>query len=623
MMRTPTLATRAQPTATSTHEHFATLCKVLAGEAKLRERWSGQERHVVLDTHFDDGARFLATWRLWLDDPQRPQCLHYLAIENQPYDLQALAVLHAHWPQVGEQSQHLRDAWPLPLAGFHRISLADGAICLTLILGELATCIPQIDTQIDTFLFDAGATAQIGQQSSSRLLVNCGRIAAKDAQLYADKSLPDDQALWRNSGFQFDPSENARLAGFAPRWQVAIKRSIAPDQRHVIVIGAGLAGSTVAQRLCARDWRVSLIERHARPAQEASGNHAGIFMPVLAKDENPGVRLTRVAYLYALRLWKGIGGVGQAFAGESCGVLQLARDASRTGAAQHIVNAQHLPPQFAQWLDADAIARMLDVESDEGGWLFPQGGWLNPAGVCRAMLNACADKLDARFGIAIARIERIGGLWQVFDANDTLIVSAPTLIFANGACATHFVQAADLPLMRIRGQVTHVPAERLPQLPVVLCREGYLTRPHDGLCSLGASYDIDDDDSSLRASSQQENLQRLDQLLPRQSQGLGDLPLSGRVGFRCVSPDRLPLVGALPEPLACAKFRGERLRDVPRLPGLYGALAYASRGLIWAPLAAEILAAQICGEPLPIERDLLATLDPARFFLADHRRQLR
>lgn len=628
-MPTPTLPTRTQADKPYPPERYAAIGCALVEEAKLLERWRMQYRHIVFDTHFDDGARFLATWRLWLDDPQRSACLHYLAVENHPYDVQTLASLHANLPQVTEQSQQLRDAWPLPLSGFHRIWFAEGAVCLTLIFGELANCMTQIDAQVDTFLFDAMAVAQLDMHTSSRLPITGGRLAAKDALLYADSQLPTDPSVWRNSGFQCDPTISTHVARFAPRWTLPVVSIATREQRHAIVIGAGLAGTTIAQRLCARDWRVTLLEAHAEAAQEASGNHAGIFMPVLAKDDNPGARLTRAAFLYALRLWQNLGGVGQAFAGEMCGGLQMARDLSRVQTAQDIASDQHLPPQFAQWLDADAIARMPGMMSvasamstGEGAWLFPRGGWLHPAGVCRAMLAACANKLDARYDIVVTHIERVGDAWQVFDG-DKLLASAPTLILANGAGACQFAQAADLPLSRIRGQVTHVPAEHLPSLPVVLCREGYLTRPHDGICSLGASYDIDDDEATLRMSSQQQNLQRLDQLLFNQSQHLNDLPLSGRVGFRCVSPDRLPLVGALSDPSACANFRGERLRDVPRLPGLYGALAYASRGLIWAPLAAEILAAQICGEPMPIERDLLVTLDPARFFLAEHRRKSR
>jgi tRNA 5-methylaminomethyl-2-thiouridine biosynthesis bifunctional protein len=47
--------------------------------------------------------------------------------------------------------------------------------------------------------------------------------------------------------------------------------------------------------------------------------------------------------------------------------------------------------------------------------------------------------------------------------------------------------------------------------------------------------------------------------------------------------------------------------------GLFGALAYGSRGLLWAGLAGEIIASMLEGEPLPIERKLAAALDPGRF----------
>jgi tRNA 5-methylaminomethyl-2-thiouridine biosynthesis bifunctional protein len=68
--------------------------------------------------------------------------------------------------------------------------------------------------------------------------------------------------------------------------------------------------------------------------------------------------------------------------------------------------------------------------------------------------------------------------------------------------------------------------------------------------------------------------------------------------------------------------REAKLKDLARFPGLYSLLGYASRGLIWAPLAAEFLASQLNGEPLPIEADLAAALDPARFLLKKQRRNM-
>ncbi len=165
--------------------------------------------------------------------------------------------------------------------------------------------------------------------------------------------------------------------------------------------------------------------------------------------------------------------------------------------------------------------------------------------------------------------------------------------------------------------MTHLAEGLAPALPFVLCREAYLTPASGGLHSLGASYD-DDGDPALRADSQRDNLDKIRALLGDPAIGAG-APLQGRVGFRSVAPDRLPLVGALPETAPGGRL--ERLRDVPRQSGLYGLLGYASRGLIWAPLAAELLAAQLDGEPLPLERELVESLDPARFVLRERRRK--
>jgi tRNA 5-methylaminomethyl-2-thiouridine biosynthesis bifunctional protein len=206
----------------------------------------------------------------------------------------------------------------------------------------------------------------------------------------------------------------------------------------------------------------------------------------------------------------------------------------------------------------------------------------------------------------------------VSDGAGALIAEAPVVIIACGTSATGFPQTQYLPLAAVRGQVTHLPAAALPRLSMVLCGDAYLTRPVGGICSVGASYDFDDDPLP-RQTSQEENLERLARMLPHAA-GLRELPLAGRVGFRCVAPDRLPLAGALPDYDAAEAASGTRLRDVPRLPGAHALLGYGSRGLIWAPFAAELLASSLDGEPLPIETTLAAALDPARFLLKAHRR---
>jgi tRNA 5-methylaminomethyl-2-thiouridine biosynthesis bifunctional protein len=296
-------------------------------------------------------------------------------------------------------------------------------------------------------------------------------------------------------------------------------------------------------------------------------------------------------------------------------VLQLARDAAHAAASRAIAGEQRLPPEFARWLEVDAAETLLGRPAPDGAWLFPQGGWARPGSVCEAMLAACGERLAQRFGVGSITLERGDGTWRVRGEDGAAIAEAPVVVLALGAGAASIAQAAQLPLVRMRGQVTHVPADLLPPLPFVLCREAYLTPAAHGMRCAGATYDLDFD-PALRASSQRENLERLRALLS-DPQAVPELALQGRVGFRCVAPDRLPLVGRLPDFRAAGAT--ERLRDVPRHPGLHSLLGYASRGLIWAPLAAELLAAQLEGEPLPLEAGLVDALDPARFVLRARR----
>ncbi len=89
------------------------------------------------------------------------------------------------------------------------------------------------------------------------------------------------------------------------------------------------------------------------------------------------------------------------------------------------------------------------------------------------------------------------------------------------------------------------------------------------------------------------------------------------MGWRSLVPDRLPIVGALPA--AMPERRAEQARFWPRQPGLMVLGALASRGITWATLCAELVAAQLTGAPWPVESSLADALDPARFAAKAHR----
>jgi tRNA 5-methylaminomethyl-2-thiouridine biosynthesis bifunctional protein len=548
--------------------------------------WRSRERYTIFDSAYGDGAQFRAVLRAWRADPLRPARLHYIALGG------------------------------APLPGFRRIPQPERAVTLDLLSAPIDAALAQLDARLDAIFLHGLA----GQGSGfARALA---RLAAPGAMLEA-RGLGDIQAhTLGGAGFACSTDAHGAIhAVFTSRRPPSPWARKAEPERRAIVLGAGLAGAAACERLCARGWQVTLVERHPEAAAEASGNQAGIFMPLLSRDDNIMTRLSRAAYLYALDYWAGLGGVGEGgiIAGAQCGVLQLARDAAHAQVQRAIARAHAYPVSFAEWFDPVEASALAGVPAPDGAWLFPQAGWARPASACDAMLAACGAGLTRRFGAGSVTLERREGEWTALGPDGALVARAPVVIVANGAGALHLAQTSDLPLAAVRGQVTHMAAGALPALARVLCREAYLTPAVNGWHSLGASYDTDGD-PQLRAASQHENLEKIRSLLGEPGIGV-DAPLAGRVGFRCVAPDRLPLVGALPVgDGGDGGGRAERLRDIARQPGLYGLLGYASRGLCWAPLAAELLASSLDGDALPLEAELATALDPARFLLRARRR---
>jgi tRNA 5-methylaminomethyl-2-thiouridine biosynthesis bifunctional protein len=198
------------------------------------------------------------------------------------------------------------------------------------------------------------------------------------------------------------------------------------------------------------------------------------------------------------------------------------------------------------------------------------------------------------------------------------------VIVASAHDAARIAGLRHAPTRSIRGQLTLLPAGTVqPSLQMPVIGEGYAVPLADDVTLTGATYELDDPDTSLRAAGHLENLERVALMLPAfagvVARAQSSEALTGRVAFRCVTSDRMPMIGQLADE-AQATRDAQRLRgawplDLPRTDGLYCAFAYGSRGLVWAALGAELIASQLEGEPWPLERDLAEDIDPARFLL--------
>jgi tRNA 5-methylaminomethyl-2-thiouridine biosynthesis bifunctional protein len=598
----------------------------------LPQRWQGQPRFTVLETGFGLGNNFLATWDAWRADTRRCARLHYVAIDLHPPRLDDLHRAHAHSP-LPALAAELMAAWPPLSPDLHTLHLDGGRVLLQLAWGDAAQWLPQLMLEADAFYLDGFAPSCNEALWSAQVFKALGRLAAPGATAATWSVARPVRDGLRSAGFEVERAPGfaykpemtrARYAPvFVPRRAAGhpMSAQVAPDApRSALVIGAGLAGAACAQALAAAGWRCTVLERHAEPACETSGNRGGLFHGVVNGQDGPHARFNRAAALLARRTYAPLIAAGR-IPGQLDGLLRLAGADADLAAMQALLAAQGLPPDYLQALDARAAGELSGLPLQEPAWFYPGGGWLQPGALVRHWLQQ--PGIHLRGGVHVQALRPSGMGWSALDAGGQEIAQASAVVLANAGetCTllkTAQGQAPDWPLGQQRGQVSILPAGTPGLLPPrrPVAGGGYALTLLDGDVVCGATASLQDPDATLRAEDQQFNLQRLRHL--GMDVDARDVPLSGRVGWRTLADDRLPVVGAVPLPDATA----QRVRELPRVPGLFVCTALASRGIGWAPLLGELIAAWAGGGPFPLEAELVEAVDPARFNVRRARRKV-
>jgi tRNA 5-methylaminomethyl-2-thiouridine biosynthesis bifunctional protein len=303
---------------------------VFLGGNALPGRWQGRERFVILETGFGLGLNFLASWAAWQQDPGRCGRLHFVSFERHPLCAEDLRQVHRHWPELAPLSDELLRQWPALTPGIHRLWLNDDRVVLTLYFGDAVTGLGNVDVRADAFFLDGFAPAKNPELWSERVCHQLAALAAPDATL----------ATWSVSAqvlrhLNYAHFSLEKTPGFGRRREmltghydgrVEATPAAASDDRRAIVLGAGMAGTSIAHRLARLGWQVEVIDAADGPAMGASGNLAGVLRPLPSLDDNRLARLTRAGALVGRRHLEWLDQQSQPARWGATGVLHLARD---------------------------------------------------------------------------------------------------------------------------------------------------------------------------------------------------------------------------------------------------------------------------------------------------------
>lgn len=616
----------------------------------LEQRWRERTApYYIAETGFGTGLNFLATWQAWLQLPEPRPPLHYLAFELYPLSPQDLREALTHWPELAPLAQALLADYPGLVPGQHRLLLNAGQIRLDLYWGDAGDWLQSLAQDatplVDSWFLDGFAPAKNHTLWQPELLDCLGRLSRAEASFATFTAAGAVRRALQAAGFAVHKApgfgrKRECLRGtlthspapLAPRYTPWDRPQLATSKppRRALVVGAGLAGCWTARALATRGLQVELIDR-GPIAGAGSGNSQGVLYTRLSTRHSALTDFAIQSYLFACAQYRALFSAGKLVSGsdgELKGSFHYHPDDDETAYLKPLLEAT---PELACILDRDVASDRVGAPLASGGYWFEQSGWLHPPAVCRALIDHPNIRIHEHH--AGGQLSRRDSNWCL-EAEQGPGISADVAVIATAAAATEFSLCDWLPLKVVRGQTTELGPGPWNTLQNALCHEGYIAPLRGDHQTIGATFAPGDDDTEPREADNRANIEQLAAAVPAWRDMLAALPaaeLPARAGLRCASPDYLPLVGPLPDYNAFLQRYAELRKNAKRLvplagpymPGLFLNTAHGSRGLTSTPLAAEMLAAQICGEPAPLPRVLQRALAPARFLIRDLGRNRR
>ncbi|ATG78152.1 bifunctional tRNA (5-methylaminomethyl-2-thiouridine)(34)-methyltransferase MnmD/FAD-dependent 5-carboxymethylaminomethyl-2-thiouridine(34) oxidoreductase MnmC [Pseudoalteromonas sp. 1_2015MBL_MicDiv] len=611
-----------------------------------------QPHFVIAETAFGTGLNFLNAWQCFNDHIARQQVqnqldigvkrLHFISFEKHPLKLANLSQLLQAWPSFQPLSEELLAQYPINLEGCHRLEFNNGRVILDLYLGDALESIqamsyPQSGIVDAWYLngLEPSKNPDMWQQSLFNSMADITRANAtlstftsadfvQRGLIEAGFSAEKTKGFSKKQNILFAKLKQANSSQSAPAYFNQDKSTL----KNVAVIGGGIASSCVLYSLAKRGIASQLFCQDEKPAMGASHNVQGAIYPHLQAKNSPHSELFAHSFLYAKRLYNQLLGSGFSFDYDWCGVLQHAVKKPLADKHGNLAQKQLWPTQLMRNVTAEEGDEIVGVKTGYSGVFFEQGGWVNPPQLVNAMLSAAnsINPFKSVFNCNIKQLKKTDSGWFLL-TNDEQLGPFSDVIICAGEHSDAFEQTKALPIVGVRGQVSHVQAsEQSRKLKTVLCHKGYFTPAYLDHHCMGATFEKNTKSRQVTALDNQLNREQLLNFY-KQSEfatTLGNIT-SAKAAVRCTFIDHLPMAGQWCEQsdyiTAFANLRLGKRYQYQQLTksqqGLHIFTGFGARALCSAPLSAEHLISCLNNEPRPLSERVSQAIHPARFIVRD------
>lgn len=611
----------------------------------LPARWLEHDNFVIAELGFGSGLNCMLTIRQWLNylaTSKTEKCLHYIAIEKYPLSPQTIRQIISCYPELNEICQEVLDNYPAAIATTHNRQLFDNRVVIHYKFMDVNVALKNERLNVDAWYLDGFAPAKNAAMWSQELFMQLAQNshAGTTCSSYTSAGFVRRNlqlagfVVHKTSGFgkkremlvaRFEQADNVSYKFADKPWFTSPPEPVFSEKKATIV-GAGIAGLTVAYALIRRGWSITIIDRQGAVARETSSNPAAIVYPRLSVNNDLDTEFYTAAYCYSLHELKSLQNKHHKKFWFDSGLLQL-MDRKKISQINEKFQFNDEYIAIADEVSNEAVKTFAGMELKQQVYVnYKTAGVVLPVVLCEVLRDEC----DARLKIIKAEIDELkykDTLWQCL-SSDELIAESEILVIANGAADSDLLTDLNFPVEAVRGQVVALHKNaRSEKIKQAVNSGFYLTPVINNKHYLGATYSRQSSSLEVDAEDSRALFESLHDTFPGifHQHDICD----AWVGLRAMSKDRVPVVGAVSD----KKYFYEEYADICHgkvnkvyqparyLNGLYISAAHGSRGFCSSFISAEIIASQISGEPLPVSKSVLDFINPSRFSVDDLKRR--
>ena len=567
----------------------------------LSERLTQLKQHeyfCVGETGFGTGLNILALWQLWQNvRPDNQSHLHAISVEKFPLSKSDLIRALNAWPELSEFSYQLIEQYPHPIAGCHRLNFPNARFSIDLWLGDAHDVFPSMQktSQVHAWFLDGFAPScnpdmweenvlnhiirlsDVGTTFASFSVAGVLKRGLKQHGISITRPRGFGHKREMLKGIWLDQIAQEPSSNEIPPIQLEKKKHCLSQSKHIAVIGAGIAGLSTAHAFAMRGHHVYLFDETA-PLSGGSGNPLALLNPKLCPIQQSHEHLMTLSWQHALRHYAKF----KAF--RPIQVKQLA--------LKNPDQLLNLSLEYPKGLVQTSTAADQPCHTAYDSLDLIEAGAVSPHILSEEIL---AHPLIHLKKATITHIQH-NDQPSLFASNEQLGKFDHVIVCTARHTAQFF---ENYPTLKpIRGQVSWVNnAEQALPLDTAFSYGGYCMQLDASQLILGASFWPQRDDCEILETDHVHNFDLIHSVFPNYAQALAPISTwQGRASIRAQSPDYFPVLGQV-----------DLNHEVYSFAGL------GSKGFLFAPLCAEILAATILNEACPVPSSLFNKLQARRF----------